>query len=221
MSEQTITAEFHCHTCWSKDSLLRPADLVVACRKKGINRVVVTDHNTIGGALEAQRIDPELVIVGEEIMTTRGEILAAFVQEEIPRGLEPMQVIRLLREQGAFISVSHPLDRIRNGAWGNKELDQIIDYVDAIEVFNARCWFAEDNTLAANFAREHQKPGMAGSDAHIAFELGRAVMKMEPFANSQELKQSTADAQIISKLSPWWVHLASRWASSKKKADQP
>ncbi|MBM3126297.1 MAG: PHP domain-containing protein, partial [Chloroflexi bacterium] len=44
--------EFHCHTHVSKDSLVRPADLVKACRSKGIDRVVITDHNSIRGALE-------------------------------------------------------------------------------------------------------------------------------------------------------------------------
>ena len=82
-----IRLEFHSHTSSSKDSLLRPADLVAAARRKGIDRVVVTDHNSIVGALEAQRLDPERVIVGEEIMTTRGEILAAYVAEEV--GLRP------------------------------------------------------------------------------------------------------------------------------------
>ena len=81
--------EFHCHTIFSKDSLTRPAALVEACRRRGIDRVIVTDHNSIAGARAAQAIDPERVIVGEEIMTTRGEMLAAFVTEEIPAGLTP------------------------------------------------------------------------------------------------------------------------------------
>ena len=79
--------EFHCHTLASKDSLLRPADLVAAARRKGIDRVVVTDHNSIAGARAAQKLDPARVIVGEEIMTTRGKILAAYVAEEV--GLRP------------------------------------------------------------------------------------------------------------------------------------
>ncbi len=57
-----------------------------ACSKKGINRLVITDHNTISGARQAFRLSPEMVIVGEEIMTRQGELLAAFVQEEIPAG---------------------------------------------------------------------------------------------------------------------------------------
>ena len=70
-----ITLEFHCHTYASKNSLTRPADLIKTARRKGLNRLVITDHNSITGALEAREIDPELVIVGEEIMTTSGEIL--------------------------------------------------------------------------------------------------------------------------------------------------
>ena len=82
-----LKVEFHCHTLYSNDSLTTPQQLVDAARKKGLDRVVVTDHNTIAGGIEAQMIDPERIIVGEEIMTTRGELLAAFVREEIPAGL--------------------------------------------------------------------------------------------------------------------------------------
>jgi predicted metal-dependent phosphoesterase TrpH len=49
------TLEFHCHTIYSKDSLTRPAALVQAARKKGIDRLVVTDHNSIGGRAKPQK----------------------------------------------------------------------------------------------------------------------------------------------------------------------
>ena len=105
-----LRVEFHTHTIFSKDSLTRPESFLRACRDKGIDRVVVTDHNTTDGALACQRLDPERVIVGEEIMTQKGELLAAFVTEEIPKGLPAPEAIARLREQGAFISVSHPFD---------------------------------------------------------------------------------------------------------------
>ena len=114
--------EFHCHTIYSKDSLTPPQRLAEACRRKGIDRVVITDHNTIAGAKIAQAADPERVIVGEEIMTTRGEILAAFVTTEIPALLTPGETIERLREQGAFISVSHPFDAWRKGGWEEEDL---------------------------------------------------------------------------------------------------
>ncbi len=107
--------EFHCHTIYSPDSLTKPEALLKACARKGIDRVVVTDHNTIRGALEARKIDPQRVIVGEEIMTQQGELLAAYVQEEVPKGLPALEAIAALRDQGAFISVSHPFDITRRG----------------------------------------------------------------------------------------------------------
>ncbi len=82
--------------------------------------MVVTDHNTIAGARAAQELDPELVIVGEEIKTTRGEILAFFVSEEVPAGLTPQETIARLKDQGAFISVSHPFDIYRGGHWDER-----------------------------------------------------------------------------------------------------
>src|SRR5688572_14949005 len=98
-----LRVEFHCHTSASSDSLTDPRDLVKTARRKGLDRVVVTDHNTIVGARSAQALDPDLIIVGEEIMTTQGEILAAYLTREIPPGLTPQETISRLREQGAFI----------------------------------------------------------------------------------------------------------------------
>src|ERR1044071_1726254 len=162
-----LKTEFHCHTIDSRDSRTPPAALVAACRRKGIDRVVVTDHNTIAGARAAQRLDPERVIVGEEIMTTRGEILAAFVSEEIPRGLTPRETIRRLKDQGAFISVSHPFDRLRKGGWKEPDLLEILPEVDAIEVYNSRCMNPGFNRQARQFADKHHLAVTVGSDAHV------------------------------------------------------
>ena len=74
-----------------------------------------------------QKLAPDLVIVGEEIMTDRGEILGYFMRESIPAGLTPDETIRRLRDQGAVISVSHPFDRLRKGAWHEEDLLKIID----------------------------------------------------------------------------------------------
>lgn len=207
------SVEFHCHTLSSKDSLTRPQDLVRTCRRKGIDRVVVTDHNSIQGALAAQALDPERVIVGEEIMTTRGEILAAFVKEEIPAGLTPQETIRRLKDQGAFISVSHPFDELREGAWSEKDLLEILPEVDAIEVYNSRCMFPRFNRRAREFAEKHNIAGTVGSDAHAAFELGRSVLLLDPFEGPKGLRQVIRRGIPRVKWSPWWVHLTSRYAS--------
>lgn len=211
-----LTLEFHCHSIFSKDSLTTPLKLVQAARRKGIDRLVVTDHNTIRGAIEAKKIDPELVVIGEEILTTQGEILAAFVSEEIPAKLQPREAIRRLRDQGAFISVSHPFDERRG--WKEQDLLEIIPFVDAIEVFNARCFLSSYNQRAAEFAHEHHLLGTTGSDAHTVRELGRAVSVLEQdFHNAETLKAALQDAGARTRLSSPLIHATSRFAVTVKK----
>jgi predicted metal-dependent phosphoesterase TrpH len=211
-----LKLEFHCHTYASKDSLTLPVDLVLTARHKGIDRVVVTDHNSITGAREAHAIDPELIIIGEEIMTTKGEILAAFVQEEIPRRLTPQETIGHLKDQGAFISVSHPFDEFRAGGWKENDLLEILPFVDAIEVYNSRCMLPRFNWRAREFAELHNIAGTVGSDAHIAFEVGRSLLLLDQFTGPEGLRRVIRTAKMKVKWSPWWFHLASRYASMKK-----
>ncbi len=198
-----IKLEFHCHTHASKDSLTRPVDLIAVARRRGIDRLVITDHNSIAGAREAQAIDPELIIVGEEIMTTQGEILAAFVQEEIPAGLSPLETIVQLKAQGAFISVSHPFDELREGGWMENDLLEILPLG-----FNLR---------ARAFAERHDLAGTVGSDAHAAFEVGRSLLLLDQFSGADGLRKVIRTAKMQVKWSPWWFHLTSRYASMKKK----
>jgi len=212
-----LRVEFHCHTIYSKDSLTRPRDLVDTCRRKGIDRVVVTDHNTTQGARAAHALDPELVIAGEEIMTTRGEILAAFVSEEVPMGLSPQETIRRLKNQSAFISVSHPFDRWRSGGWQKPDLLEILPQVDAIEVYNSRCMNPRFNRQARAFAETHNIAGTVGSDAHAAFELGRSVMLLEPFEGPNGLRELIRTGIPQVRWSPPWFHVTSRYASIYKK----
>jgi predicted metal-dependent phosphoesterase TrpH len=212
-----LSVDFHTHTIASKDSLTTPERIVDILRCGRLDRVIVTDHDTIAGARAAYALDPEHIIVGEEIMTTRGEILAAYVTEEVPPGLSPQETIRRLRNQGAFISVSHPFDRLRSGAWKLEDLLEIVPLVDAIETFNARCMFAADNARAGEFAWLHHLPATAGSDGHAAFEIGRAVMVLPQFRGPEELRKVIGQGRVAGRLSSPFVHFASRYAKLRKK----
>ena len=216
-----LQVEFHSHTHASADSLTRPQDLITTARRKGVDRLIVTDHNTIAGARAAQALDPELVIVGEEIMTTRGEILAAFVSEEIPEGLTPEETIRRLKGQGAFISVSHPFDVLREGHWKEVDLLEILPFVDAIEVYNSRCLFPQYNHRARHFAEKHNIAGTVGSDAHTLFEVGRSVLLLEPFEGPEALREVIRRGVPQVKWSPPWVRLASRYSFLRNKLISP
>lgn len=211
-----LTVESHCHTNASSDCLVRPADLVAACRQRGVDRVIITDHSTISGALAAKKLDPERVIVGEEVLTTKGELLTAFVTQEIPRRLEPLEAIKRLRDQGAFISVSHPFDPRRSG-WTEEDLIELAPLVDAIETFNARNILPSYNLRAREFATRHNLRGTAGSDAHTVFELGRAVMLLPDFSDAASLRLAMQQVQYRTRGSSVLVRLASRTAALRNK----
>jgi len=212
--------EFHCHTRFSRDSLTEIGPLLAACRKKGIDRLAVTDHNTFAGALVAKRLDPERVLVGEEILTTEGELLAVYLKEEVPPGLTPEETIALLRAQGAFISVSHPFDWSRRGSWRPESLARIAPLVDAIEVFNSRCLSPFANQKAQAFAEIHGLPGTVGSDAHTLFEVGRAVIDLPEFHDAGSLKESLARARFVTRKSSLLVHFSSRYAAWVKRVGE-
>lgn len=209
--------DLHSHTRWSKDCLSEFETIIKLCQQRGIHRIAITDHNTADGAIAMQKLAPELVIVGEEIMTTEGEILAYYVQESIPAGLTPVNTIRRLRDQGAVISVSHPFDRLRKGAWGVEALDRIRDQVDAIEIFNARCLYQEDNQHALHYATKYNLRGTAGSDAHSRPEYGKAMTQLQPFSDAKSFLQSVSQASYIKQLSPAYVHGLSTFAKWTKK----
>lgn len=211
-----IRVEFHCHTIKSKDSLTTLADLLEACNRKNIDRIVITDHNTIAGALLARDLAPERVIIGEEIMTQDGEILAAFVQEEIPPSLSPMEVITRLREQNAFISISHPFDKLREGHWKLESLLDIMPHVDAIEIFNSRNMWPSGNKQAKEFAKKHRLLGTVGSDAHTAYEIGKSTILLQEFKDANSLKSALLNARYETKHSGFWIHFTSRYAVWKK-----
>lgn len=191
---------------------MRPRDIVRVCAERGIDRLAVTDHNTIRGALAVKEIAPGLVIVGEEIMTTQGELLAYFVREAVPAGLTPAETVSRLRAQGAAISVSHPFDRLRQGAWREADLHALAPLVDAIEIFNARCVYAEDNDRAATFAREHNLLGSIGSDAHSLRELGRARLLVDRADTAAELRDGFRRGTPVTRLSSPAIHLTSTFA---------
>ena len=213
----TYRTEFHCHTIYSKDSLLTPLQLVQTCRKKGIDRVIITDHNNIKGALEAQKLAPKMVIVGEEIMTTKGELLCAFLKEEIPPMLTPQETIARLKEQDAFISVSHPFDHTRSGHWQETDLLKILPDIDAMETFNARCLSTSMNTKAQTFAQEHGIASTVGSDAHALFELGRATLTLPQFKSARELRQVIRQGVPQTRKTGIHARFASRYAVLHKK----
>lgn len=215
--QRLVRVELHVHTQASKDSLVKPGRLIKHCERIGIECVAITDHNEIEGALAAKKATPERIIVGEEIETTKGELIGYFMNEWVPPGLAPMAAIGRLRDQGALISVAHPFDTVRSMHWSEEDLLAIVPHIDAIETFNARCLYNTPNQRAEDFAKQHGLLATVGSDAHSLFEVGKAYLSMPAFETAQEFLIALSSARLTTRLSPAYVHLFSRFAVFHKR----
>ena len=168
-----LRLDLHIHSMYSGDGVMPPEQIVARARRTGLDGIAVTDHDTIRGGVETRRLEPAdmLVIVGAEIMTDQGEVIGLFLKEEITeQKLE--RVVEEIRSQGGLVVVPHPFDTLRKSAF--HIADEQASLADAIEVFNSRCVFSSANRMAADYARVHNLPAVAGSDAHYASEIGHA-----------------------------------------------
>nr|MBC7245920.1 PHP domain-containing protein [Chloroflexota bacterium] len=210
-----IKVDLHIHTCYSPDSLTALEKVLKAALARGLGALAITDHNAIEGALALQSMAPFPVIIGEEILTTDGDIIGLFLQELIPPRLTPAQTIARIREQGGLVYIPHPFDHHRS-ALPEPTLLGILDQVDAIEVLNARTLRPVLNERARQLAQNYGLLCGAGSDAHIAAEIGRAYVEMESFTDRENFLHNLADARIRGALSWPHVHLFSTWAKIRK-----
>jgi len=216
-NKQNLLVELHCHTSASHDSLVPIEKYLSRCKALGIDKIAITDHNEIKAAQSAKAMAPEMVIVGEEIQTTKGELIAYFLSEWVPPKLDPMETILRLREQGAVISIPHPFDPFRGKDWEPGDLVELVPYIDAIETFNSRCYGYKANLDAADFARRYGLLETVGSDAHTSRELGRATLRMPDFSDAESFRAGLRQAEKITRLSPFFIHFYSSLAKFVKK----
>jgi predicted metal-dependent phosphoesterase TrpH len=209
-------ADFHIHSKYSMDSSTSLEQIIKACLKKKINCIAISDHGSIEGALQMQKIAPFYVIVAEEIITTRGEIMGMFLNELVPSGLSIEESIRRIKEQGGLFCAQHPFDKIRQDALKADVMDEIAGQIDLVEVFNARSPLLNSSNQALKFAQQHNLPGCAGSDAHAAFEIGNAYVEMPEFKGREDFLAALAQGKVFGHRASPLTHFNSLWARLKK-----
>jgi hypothetical protein len=175
MLDARAFVDLHCHTRFSFDSLASPRSVVRAAAARGLTHLAITDHDRIEGALEARAEAPDglTVIVGEEIRTADGDLIAAFIDRAIEPGMSAVDTIAAVREQGGVVGIPHPFDRFRGSLLRDARMASLAPLVDWVEAHNARL-LGRGNELAAEFAAANALPGVAVSDAHSVLEVGVA-----------------------------------------------
>jgi predicted metal-dependent phosphoesterase TrpH len=207
-----VKADFHIHSEYSMDCSTPLDQIIKTCQRKKINCIALTDHGSIKGALQLQKTAPFQVIVGEEILTTRGEIMGLFLQEVIPSGLSIEESIRRIKAQGGLFCAQHPFDKIRPDALKADVMDEIADQIDVVEIFNSRNPLKRSSEMAREFALNHNLPGTAGSDAHAAFEIGNAFIEMPEFKDKIEFLKALRQGKVTGKRASPLGRINSIWA---------
>jgi predicted metal-dependent phosphoesterase TrpH len=208
--EGMLLFDMHVHSWYSSDCII-PVGCHVRLYERRHILPLVCDHNSLAGSAHVYRqiraINPEIPeILAEEIMTADGEIIGAFLQEEIPPFMSAEATLDAIHDQGALAIVPHPFCSFRSGAIRADALDRMIGRVDILEGFNGRMTDERDNDCARRYAARHGIPLSAGSDAHTLVELGRTYVEMEPFSSPEELVHGIRGAAIHYRRTPPSIH---------------
>ncbi len=214
--ERVLRVDLHTHTHYAPGSITSPRSFVETCRRKGINCVAVTDHNTIRGALAVRELADFRVIVGEEIQTAAGQLLGLFLEEEVRPGLSPQETIGRVTAQGGLMGVPHPYDEL-GLALRHDEIVRFLRQIGFMEVLNARVLFPGNNKKARRLALELGLAASAGSDAHSPWELGRAYVQMAEFEGPEDFLEALRKGEIAGRPSTRLVHLISLYAMLRHK----
>ncbi len=165
----------HIHTASSYDSISAPGIVVRRLAALGADLAVVSDHDSFEGSRRvrslARVMGIELCVpIAAEIATEFGDVIVVF---DTDPGLNARDLKRFddlvtaARHYQGLLILPHPFK-------SHKNIEHVASLVDAIEVFNARCTAAE-NESAALLCSELEKAPVFSSDAHFAGEIGLVV----------------------------------------------
>ncbi len=192
--------DVHCHSSFSFDCLASPESQVRAAAARGLTHLAITDHDRIDGALRVRDAAPEglTVIVGEEVRTADGDLVALFLERPVAPGRPARETIDEVRAQGGLVGIPHPFDRYRGSLLKDLRLEAVGAMVDWVEAHNARVVGGGGNDRAAAFAKALGVPGVAASDAHSTLEVGVAynIVTVDP-STPEGLLAAIATAELV------------------------
>lgn len=176
-------ADMHIHSLYSDGTASVAQILEYVEQHTALDVVAITDHERIDGALRAAELHAAGdyafdLVVGEEVTTRRGHVLALFVTERIP-ALRPLpETLHAIHAAGGVAIAAHPLAPLPLSV-GKRSLRGVRDhahedvYFDALELFNPS--YAGRTRHGARLdlnAAELGLPGVGNSDGHVLEGIG-------------------------------------------------
>lgn len=180
---KTLTFNFHVHTRYSADGYNSFSELYRHARKNKIDVLAITDHDTTEGAvdflqwLKAKRKNDLQLITGEEVTCSDGtHIIGLFLKEAVV-SKNPAEVVREIKEQGAFVYFPHP--KRHDGILNSPFMEEVLPWGDFYEYFNAKISHEFNEAARDSLCRyAHLKP-LGGSDAHYNYDLRKCICTLE------------------------------------------
>ncbi|MEM1939204.1 MAG: PHP domain-containing protein [Acidilobaceae archaeon] len=174
--EMRVKVELHSHT-YISDGSMSPDAIVKIAKSRGLDAIAVTDHDSFRGSILASRyaklLDIDiLVLYGAEILTDIGDVLLICVEPlygGIPRDVLGLRDVAV--ENNCVTIAPHPFHILMPSV--KSKLYEKPELFDAIEVWNSKS-IPLFNIPAIIAARRLGKPGVSGSDAHVASAVGVA-----------------------------------------------
>ena len=165
----------HCHSYYSYDSTTSISTYLRVAKRHQLDFIILTDHDTIAGAraLQAAAADamPQLEVpLAAEYLTDEGDVIAAFIEDEVRARSFPQFVVEA-RRQNAALLLPHPYV-------GHRAPEKVAKECDLIEALNCRAENAK-NLEAARLAGALGKHAYAGADAHFARSITSAIVEVE------------------------------------------
>lgn len=165
--------DFHVHTKWSYDAFGDLSEISRWARIKGIDVVVITDHDKVT-IYKPKRIYSTLFIPGIEVKTSYGHILGINIQDELNIKLLKEEPVEAIHKTGGFCVLAHPFD-----SRCDRRMERL-EGIDAIEVINSSSiLFNFNSKLSKAYARALNLTEVAGSDSHIPSTVGDAFVEVE------------------------------------------
>jgi hypothetical protein len=176
-------ADLHIHSVAS-DGVSSVAQILDAAEIAGLDVIAVTDHDRIEAALAAQAVAKARgssveVVVGEEVSSRGGHVVALFIERRIRPWQSLRATVAQIHEQGGLAIVAHPLVPYPLCASGRSIRALLADpdpiyHPDGMEAFNPTTARMRWSRKAPSFAAEVGLTALANSDAHRAADIGAA-----------------------------------------------
>jgi predicted metal-dependent phosphoesterase TrpH len=178
-------ADLHIHSR-ADDGLATPREIVDHVEANtDLDIIAITDHDEIAGAWEARDIVAKgnyrfQVLVGMEVTTRQGHLLALGIERPIRMLQEIDRTIALVHDQGGVCVLPHPMAWFSMGARQslvNRLVRQPTDtvYLDGVEVFNPSFAGRVVFKLTERLNRTRWRLATCGgSDSHSLNTIGSA-----------------------------------------------